>query len=256
MAPHPKHEATAPLLHSPEDLAPSRTDRELAHDLRNLVLVIEGYAELLGQEQLERSAKKKYCGVIERSCQRMGKLIALLDARGVATLGLVAPAASAPPPGAGRTALPDEEPLDQVLRECVGMHQVQARGQQVVMSLHLDRRLGDKRIAGTPLSRIVCNLLSNAIQCSRPGGEVSLSAQLGHSTLTIKVQDQGPGIPAHEEEMAFTWGWRGSLGGAAREPGKGLGLAIVKQLIEGLGGDVSVSPNPGGGAVFTMTLPC
>jgi two-component system sensor histidine kinase MprB len=102
----------------------------------------------------------------------------------------------------------------------------------------------------TRLDRAVANLLDNAGKFSPPGGEVevSLSAQ---GVLT--VADHGPGVPDDALEHVFDRFYRADE--ARSMPGSGLGLSIVKQVVDGLGGTISLSNRPAGGALARMVLP-
>jgi signal transduction histidine kinase len=69
--------------------------------------------------------------------------------------------------------------------------------------------------------------------------------------LVFAVVDQGPGIPQGLEASLFERGVRGHRDSA----GHGLGLYVVRRVMELHGGTVDVATNPGGGAVFRLTLP-
>ncbi len=115
--------------------------------------------------------------------------------------------------------------------------------------------VGDAR----ELTRVVGNLLMNAIQHSPPGTEISLSAQPDHEgNAVLSVQDSGGGIPEHEIPKIFEAGWRSSpsrgLGDALGSPGAGLGLAIVHGIVTAHQGAIAVS-NIAGGCRFDVNLP-
>ncbi|MCB0893549.1 MAG: HAMP domain-containing histidine kinase, partial [Propionibacteriaceae bacterium] len=109
------------------------------------------------------------------------------------------------------------------------------------------------------LSRVIGNLLMNAIQHSPPGGEILIRADErddGH--VRLSVSDEGGGIPEEDLGRVFHPGWRGAQ---ARTPvddgtssGAGLGLAIVHGIVEAHAGGVSVVNVPGG-CRFDVVLP-
>ncbi|MDN5869479.1 MAG: ATP-binding protein [Nitrococcus sp.] len=103
-------------------------------------------------------------------------------------------------------------------------------------------------IKGNPdaIADAVRNLIENAIAHSRSGGEITLSI-LGPATL--RVADQGPGIPAGLHEQVFERFWRAR---GDRRTGAGLGLAIVRDIMRAHGGTVHITDNPGGGSVFIL----
>lgn len=103
------------------------------------------------------------------------------------------------------------------------------------------------------LSRVVGNLVDNAVRYSRTGGTVTLTGGRDADGGWLAVTDTCGGIPADDLPRVFDVGFRGS---AARTPGggAGLGLAIVRGLVEAQGGAVSVA-NVDDGCRFTVRLP-
>ncbi len=106
------------------------------------------------------------------------------------------------------------------------------------------------------LLQILYNLLDNAVKYGRPNGQIILSAESGRDGMvTVRVQDDGPGIPAEYLEWIFERFFRLDRARSRNQGGTGLGLSIVKHLVQAHGGKVwAVSP-PTGGTVFCFTLP-
>jgi len=90
------------------------------------------------------------------------------------------------------------------------------------------------------------NLIENAVLHSPVNGEVTVAV---HRDARVTVADQGCGVPAQDRERVFDRFWRGK---GPKAEGAGLGLAIVKETMKAHGGDVMVSENAGGGALFTL----
>lgn len=106
------------------------------------------------------------------------------------------------------------------------------------------------------LRRAVLNLLDNALKHTPEGGHISCRVHpLEEPCWCVEVSDNGPGIPVKERERIFEAFYR--IGDELRRttPGTGLGLALVKRTVEAHGGSISVADAPGGGALFTLTLP-
>ncbi len=93
------------------------------------------------------------------------------------------------------------------------------------------------------------NLIENAIAHSPRGEEVMVSVYRDGS---VSVADRGPGVPMTDRDRIFERFWRGK---GAETRGAGLGLAIVKEIAKAHNGRVGVGDNPGGGAIFTLSLP-
>lgn len=112
------------------------------------------------------------------------------------------------------------------------------------------------RIDAEKLQRVVLNLLSNAFKFTPQGGRIRciLSAQ-PMERIAIAIQDTGPGVPSELRETIFERFRQGESGTTRRFGGTGLGLAIVKDFVNLHGGTVEISDAPGGGAIFTVSLP-
>jgi two-component system sensor histidine kinase KdpD len=120
-----------------------------------------------------------------------------------------------------------------------------------VVRLEVDRNLPLVEADATQLERAFANLLENAVR--HGGGRPVLvkSRPLGER-ITIRVVDQGPGIPQSEWGRIFEPFQHGTANGA----GAGLGLAIAKGFIEANGGEISVDSVQGQGSSFVVSMPC
>jgi two-component system sensor histidine kinase BaeS len=103
------------------------------------------------------------------------------------------------------------------------------------------------------ITQIATNLLTNAIKYTPPGGQVTVTTRASGGTARLTVADTGPGIPAADLPHVFERFWRGA--GAKGRSGTGIGLAVAAELAAAHGGTVTAASPPGGGAVFTVTLP-
>lgn len=103
------------------------------------------------------------------------------------------------------------------------------------------------------VQQVLGNLLSNAIKYTPPPGRVTVTVAQTPDAVAIAVADTGPGVPEAQREAIFDEFTRLHDGSALK--GHGLGLAIARRLARLLGGDVTAGEAPGGGALFTLTLP-
>jgi signal transduction histidine kinase len=108
------------------------------------------------------------------------------------------------------------------------------------------------------LSRVVSNLLMNAIRHTPFDGAVEVSGRLAGDVVELAVRDECGGIPAEDLDRVFEVAWRGSQARTpepgAPTPGGGLGLAIVRGIVEAHRGNVAVV-NEARGCRFLVTLP-
>lgn len=109
---------------------------------------------------------------------------------------------------------------------------------------------GDQSLLRTMLN----NLVRNAIRFTRAGGRVGVSAMIGDGLFTVRVSDQGPGLPPDLIEKLFDR-FTQSAEELRRHRGHGLGLAIAKGIAELHKGDITARNLPDGGAEFEVSLP-
>jgi PAS domain S-box-containing protein len=107
----------------------------------------------------------------------------------------------------------------------------------------------DKKI----LRYIITNLLSNASKYSGEDQAIHFSANIANNHLSIKIEDEGIGIPEAEQEHLFTTFFRAS--NASKIQGTGLGLNIVKKYTELLNGTISFTSKENTGTTFTAVFP-
>jgi two-component system sensor histidine kinase MprB len=139
----------------------------------------------------------------------------------------------------------DDVRLDWVAEESL------ARARRNAPGLRFEATIEPALLDGIPerLGRAINNLLDNASRHSRAGGTVELYA----GPAGIRVRDHGDGVDEADLPYLFDRFYRGS--NSRGRQGSGLGLAIVRQVTEQHGGTASVTNAPGGGALFTLTLP-
>ncbi|HEX7973845.1 MAG TPA: GAF domain-containing protein, partial [Anaerolineales bacterium] len=106
------------------------------------------------------------------------------------------------------------------------------------------------------LTRVLINLLDNALKFTPSGGQVVFSAEtsMAADMLSLKVSDSGPGVPQDFREKIFER-FTQVPGQRGRRRGSGLGLTFCRLAVEAHGGQIWVEPRPGGGSIFVVTLP-
>ncbi len=151
--------------------------------------------------------------------------------------------------------------LAELLHDLVLVLRPRAEAKGIELHLELDPSVPDE-LVGDPhrLRQVLINLVSNAVKFTEEGSvTVHVIPALGGEGDTVKLQfevaDTGVGIPPEQHKRIFESFTQARSDDARNEGGSGLGLAIVKELVEGQGGDVSVSSKEGHGARFVVTLP-
>ena len=106
------------------------------------------------------------------------------------------------------------------------------------------------------LSAAISNILDNAVKYSAATPEITvrLRRAAADGSIRIEVQDNGIGIPASQRRRIFEKYYRIPSGDVQNVRGFGIGLYYSRLVVEKHGGTISVSPAPGGGSIFTLTL--
>jgi two-component system sensor histidine kinase KdpD len=211
----------------------------VSHDLRTPLTVLQGLAELLAMNHPPLAAAQLEAAEwMQDEAQRMAALVNnLLDMarieRGEVRLHL------------------EWQPLEEVAGVALNATEKILKKHKVHVSIARDLPLVE--IDAALITRVLVNLLENASKYTPAGSEVTLAAEVIDGQLSISVFDNGPGLPAGREEEVFQKFTRGHRESSTR--GVGLGLTICRAIVESHRGIIWGGNRPGGGAVFTFTLP-
>lgn len=125
-----------------------------------------------------------------------------------------------------------------------------AQGQRVT----LEGAVEPHEVEGSPqaLRRVIANLISNAVAYGQCADVVLLRVA---ESMELAVCDRGPGIPEAVRQQVFEPFHRLEPSRSRAHGGAGLGLTIVRQIVEALGGRITITDRPGGGACFRVVLP-
>ncbi|MBI5564859.1 MAG: PAS domain S-box protein, partial [Chloroflexi bacterium] len=211
------------------------------HELRTPLANIKLYLGLLERGKPEKHSE--YLQTLRREQSRLEKMIEdLLD---LSRLDL------------GVTRIePVPTPLDPLLRQLVADRVNLAIERGLTLDYQAAEDLPLVFIDPERLTEVVTNLVTNAINYTPHGGSVLVLANAADNDrwVTFTVRDTGPGISARDLPRLFERFYRGEVGRRASAPGTGLGLAISKEIVDRLGGHITVDSVPGEGAVFTVWL--
>jgi two-component system OmpR family sensor kinase len=105
------------------------------------------------------------------------------------------------------------------------------------------------------LTRILTNLVDNAARYSTAGKPILIRGEAVGGTVSIQVQDEGPGLSPEDARRVFERFYRGSKSRSQRNGGSGLGLAIVRALVGQSRGQIHIDTGPDRGTTFAITLP-
>jgi two-component system sensor histidine kinase KdpD len=211
----------------------------LSHDLRTPLAALLGLSESMVLTQPAMSAEQ--VDIARTIAEETKRLIALVN-----NLLDMARIQS----GEVRLKLewhPIEEVVGTALRTAAGM----LGGRKVVVGIPADLPLVE--MDAVLIERVIANLLENAVKYAGANARIALDARMAGGMLEVGVEDDGPGIPAGQEEAIFEKFARGQAESAT--PGVGLGLAICRAIVEAHKGRIRAEPGRARGARFTFTLP-
>lgn len=214
----------------------------VSHELRTPLNAILGFAQLmaLDQEQpLGASQLHRLDGVRHAGEHLLEMVNDVLDVSRIEQGAMVLH--------------PQAVALGELVATCVHSVQPLASARPVTVHTEVPAQLqvwADARA----LEQVLLNLLSNAIKFNHAGGQVSVCAQASAQQVVLSVTDTGVGLSASDLGQLFQPFNR--LGAErTRIAGSGLGLVIVRELAQAMGGDVSVTSQPGQGSGFHVSLP-
>ena len=145
-------------------------------------------------------------------------------------------------------------PLDDLVSEAVASAMVRAEAKGVRVEGDAVSHAPLVWASARELSRVIQNLLDNAIRHTPPGGSVQVSVERHDRQAEVAVTDSCGGIPSQDLDRVFDLAYRGDAARTPGDGGAGLGLAIARGFVEAHRGDIAVR-NVGGGCRFTVTLP-
>jgi two-component system sensor histidine kinase BaeS len=225
--------------------AARRREREflasVGHDLRTPLTTIGGYAEALSEGKVDDETLPRVAGVIDREAGRLSRLVedlmllTRLEAREFSLR-------------------PEEVDLAGHLSGIVESFRGKAEAASVRLESDLDP-LPPTTVDPDRVAQVAGNLIENALRYTPEGGQVEVRLRPEGTGAVMSVADDGPGIEAEDlphvfERLYVTQRYR-----PVRPEGSGLGLSIVKELVDAMGGTVTVDSVPGDGTTVAVRLP-
>ncbi len=216
----------------------------MSYQLRTPLNAIMGFAEMLQQQYFGQLNERQmeYTGNMIEAGQRLISLVN--DILDLSTIE------------AGYFSLyPVEINVKDLLERVVHLTQDWAQKQNLEMVIrcpdeHLTLMADERR-----LKQVLLNLISNAINYSPNGGQITLIAEKSGEFVSIGVKDTGMGIPEDDMASVFTPFERINSKKAHRRSGAGLGLTLVKNIVELHGGTARLESQEGAGTLVTCRLP-
>jgi two-component system, OmpR family, sensor histidine kinase KdpD len=209
----------------------------VSHDLRTPLAAITGATStLLRDATLDEETRRDLLETASEEAHRLNRLVTnLLDMTRLESGPLVL----------NREWLP----LEEVIGSALGGLEGRLASARVETSLPPGLPL--VRIDAVLIEQVLVNLLDNALKYAGPTSRLGIAAIGQTGAVEVEITDDGPGLPAGEEERIFDKFYRGR----SRERGFGLGLAICRAILTAHGGAIRAENRAPHGASFHFTLP-
>jgi PAS domain S-box-containing protein len=212
----------------------------VSHEFRTTLTGIQGFSELLCEQEWSAEEVKEYATDITTDARRLTRMINdVLDLERMKS---------------GQTTI-NCQPVDVNALLRARAEQIQQITSKHTIVCTLDETLPLVDADQDQLIQVINNLLSNAVKYSPAGGEIVLGSQRKEDAIQMSIQDQGIGIPEEVQKDISVPYSRIALEQTRYISGSGLGLSIVYEIIRLHGGTIWVESTIGHGSTFHVSLP-
>jgi two-component system sensor histidine kinase HydH len=209
----------------------------IAHEIRNPMSSIRGFAQFLMHALKEKPKEKEYAGIMIKEIDRINRIVTDL-------LTFASP----------KEAILEPTNVNELINHVIHLVESDVQSKNISIIFRNDPDLKDFPLDAYQITQALLNLLINSIKFSDEGGKILIDASLNQkgSILVIQVEDDGPGISKENILKIFDPFF------TTRETGTGLGLAIVHKIIENHSGEIDVlspPPDKSKGCLFIFRIP-
>jgi signal transduction histidine kinase len=214
----------------------------VSHELRTPLTSIQGYAELLREDQCITEEQHETLTIIKKNSDRL--------------LGLVNDLLDLSRMEAGKLDLHRASlDLTRLIPEVVGSLRPLIDAKQQRLKLDLGEALPAVWADQDRVTQILTNLISNAHKYTLAEGSITVAARRDDGFVRVDVSDTGIGLSPEDQARLFTKFFRAHERSPQAGGGTGLGLVICRLLVELHGGRITVSSASGQGSTFSFSLP-
>ncbi len=211
----------------------------VSHELKTPLASISGYAELIETGMAKEDDIQRFAGEIHKSSIRLLSLIN--DIIELSELDVMD----------GEMSTTDINLTEEALN-CVNMLQMNASKHGVTITF--DKKSDDCVIKANKdmIQEVIFNLCDNAIRYNKKDGKVEVSVTQKDNNISLKVKDNGIGIPKKEQKRVFERFYRVDKARSKKTGGTGLGLAIVKHIAEQHKAEILIESQPNEGTTISV----
>jgi Na+/proline symporter/signal transduction histidine kinase len=209
-----------------------RSAQLVAHQIRNPVHAIGGFAHRLSKKLPPGSENQHYAEIIIHEAQRLEQMVKEI----VETAVIFIPRE-------------EEHDLSQVIRGALGIIKGSLEEKRVGLKLELSKDLPALVMDVGNMKRVILQLVANALEAMAPGGELALRTSVKDGWVELQISDTGRGIPENMLPHIFDTFY------STKPAGPGLGLPIVHRIITQHHGKISIDSQVNVGTTVTIRLP-
>ncbi len=215
----------------------------VSHELRTPLFSIKGFLELLRDGKVEDAeTQHEFLTRAGQDADRLTKLVNdLLDVSRLEAVQM-------------ELELEDVE-LGSLISETLESLRQQAQQKSIPLTYSESKAPLGIKADRHRLQQVLTNLVTNAIKFSEAGCPVLITSELVDDLVTVKVIDQGTGVPAEDIPHLFDMFYQANGSHKRAGGGAGLGLHIAKRIVESHGGQIGVESELGMGSTFFFVLP-
>ncbi len=216
----------------------------VSHELRTPLTTVKSYAETLIDTPFnDIKVQNRFLGVIAQEADRMTRIV-----RDLLTLSRLDEKRPDP-------VVPEVINLKAFVSDIVERMSISAKEKNQTIKYKQMNPAGEFLANRDKIEQVIINIISNAVKYTPDGGKIEVFTGKIYSDVYIKVVDNGIGIPKENLPRIFERFYRVDKARSRDTGGTGLGLAIAKQIMEEMGGGISIASEPGKGTEVTITIP-
>jgi len=206
----------------------------VAHEIRNPLSSIKGFAQFFLKKNPPGTTDHKYSEVMIQEVERLDRVIAnLLDY------------ANPKEPAQEQTALAD------IINRSIALITDDAKAKKVDVTVEIEENIPPVKVDRDQITQVLLNIALNGLDAMKQGGKLAIRCFMDDERkfVIIEVEDTGHGIPEEELPRIFNPFY------TTKKTGTGLGLAIAHRIVENHKGTLSVKDTGGSGTTFRITVP-
>lgn len=223
------------MVESEKMAAVGRIAAHIAHEIRNPLVTMGGFARRIHQRSSETAELKsihKAAGIILAESERLEKTLSNV-------MDFTRPSRQ----------IREFNDVNEVVEDTLTLLKNLFLENQIQVDPHLEQGLPLVKSDFNQLKQVTLNLLQNAVEATPRGGRISITTKSSPTEVTLLIADNGPGIDADDPNIIFEPFY------TTKVTGTGLGLAIVKRIIMEHEGDITAANGDESGVIFTISLP-